>query len=86
MPTYNCQFNPVEVAVRAAGGRIKLAKSLNPPVSRQAVEGWIKRGEIPPRRVPEVSVITGIPRHVLSPLFSESTEAGGTKKCKRTPK
>lgn len=82
MPTYNCIFNPVEVAVKAAGGRLNLAKSLNPPVTRQAVEGWIKRGEIPPRRVPEVSAITGIPKHVLSPLFVESEKARGTKKCK----
>lgn len=79
MTTSNCQFNPVEVAVSAVGGRTKLAKSLNPPVSRQAVERWVKNGEIPPRRVPEVSRITGIPKHVLSPLFSDGREKSGRK-------
>lgn len=72
MTTTASKVNPVEMAVNAAGGRKQLAEKLIPPISRQAVECWLKKGEVPPRRVKEVSELTGIPKHVLSPFFKES--------------
>ncbi len=69
MTQQNCTFNPALVAVDAVGGRKALAEKLSPPCSRQAIERWIKDGAIPPRRVPQVSAVTGIPKGTLSPLF-----------------
>lgn len=63
-------INPVVLAIKAVGSQDALASALTPPVSRQAIGGWLKRGEIPPRRVPEVAKATGIPKHILSPLFT----------------
>ena len=71
MSQENCTFNPALVAAEAAGGRKELAQKLTPPCTRQAIERWIKSAEIPLRRVPQVSEITGIPKSVLSPLFKE---------------
>ena len=70
MTKENSQMNPVVLAVSAAGGRKNLAQALRPPVSRQAVESWLKKGEIPAKRVPDVARVTGIPKRLLSPLFS----------------
>lgn len=72
MAKNTCSSNPVELAIRLAGGRKQLAEKLSPPISRQAVESWLKKGEVPPRRVKEVSALTGIPKPVLSPLFKEN--------------
>lgn len=71
MTQKTCTFNPVYVAIEAAGGRKALAQKLTPPCTRQAVERWIKAGQIPLRRVPQVSAVTGIPKGVLNPLFKE---------------
>lgn len=65
--------NPVQLAIDVAGGRKKLAESLSPPITRQAVELWLHNGEIPPRRVAEVSKLTGVPKHLLSPLFKKES-------------
>lgn len=64
-------INPVLVAINAAGSQLALSKLLTPPVSRQAIAKWLRKGEIPPRRVPQVSAATRIPMSVLNPLFKE---------------
>lgn len=61
--------NPALLAVKAAGTQEKLAASIH--VSRQAVSAWIRRGRIPLARVSEVSKVTGIPKKLLDPAFSE---------------
>lgn len=71
MPNKDSKLNPVLFAIEAAGGRRQLAKKLAPPVSRQAIEQWIRKGEIPPRRVPQVATATGIPKGVLNPMFKD---------------
>lgn len=63
------RVNAVAVAIEAAGGRKQLANQLN--VSRQAVEFWLAAGVIPPKRVPEVARITGMPKKVLNPIFKD---------------
>lgn len=69
MTTERINANPVAVAIEAAGSRKELAEKLN--VSRQAVERWLAAGVIPPKRVPEVSRITGMPKRVLNPIFKD---------------
>ena len=64
----NCA-NAVAVAIEAAGGRRELAEKLN--VSRQAVERWLTDGVVPPKRVPDVARITGMPKKVLNPIFRD---------------
>ena len=71
MQNNDSKLNPVLFAVQAVGGRRQLATKLSPPVSRQAIEQWIRKGEIPPRRVPQVASATGIPKGVLNPMFKE---------------
>lgn len=71
MTRNTCKLNPVQMAIQAAGGRKKLAESLT--LTRQAVELWLHNGEVPPRRVAEVSRLTGIPKHLLSPLFKKDS-------------
>ena len=57
------------IAARRVGGTKNLARLCTPVVSRQAVEKWIKAAAIPPRRVPDVSKLSGIPKGLLNPLF-----------------
>ena len=64
-------INPALLAVRAAGSRAKLGRSLNPPVCRQAVDKWVRAGRIPLGRVVAVSKATGIPKKLLDPAFDE---------------
>lgn len=63
------RFNAVAVTIEAAGGRRQLAEQLN--VSRQAVEAWLAAGSGPPKRVPDVARVTGIPKKVLNPIFKD---------------
>ena len=63
--------NPVQAAIDVAGGRKALASKLNPPCTRQAIEQWLKAAEIPLRRVPQVSAVTGIPKGDLNPAFRD---------------
>lgn len=65
-------INPVDICDRAIGGTDKdLAKALG--VRPAAVCRWRKKSEIPPRRVAEVSKLTGVPKHLLSPLFKKES-------------
>ncbi|PRP68720.1 hypothetical protein BUE93_20870 [Chromobacterium amazonense] len=52
--TKNC----VQVAVERAGSIQSLAKAAG--VKYQAVQGWIKSGYIPPKRIKAVSDATGV--------------------------
>ena len=69
MTTIRIDANPVAVAIQAVGSRRELAKQVK--VTRQAVERWLASGEIPPRRVPDVARITGMPKKVLNPIFKD---------------
>ncbi|RLV60979.1 hypothetical protein D5018_03820 [Parashewanella curva] len=51
-----------------------IAKQMN--LTQQCVSVWIKKNEVPPRRVPEFSRITGIPKSKLNPLFSDEVAHG----------
>jgi DNA-binding transcriptional regulator YdaS (Cro superfamily) len=57
----------LEAAIRSVGGLTRLANLLN--VKHPAISGW-KR--CPAERVPEVSRLSGIPRHVLRPDLYEA--------------
>ena len=61
----------VEEAVRAVGSRDKVAKLYTPPLSRQAISKWIKRGYGPSDRVRIFAKAAGVPRTVLNPDFAE---------------
>ena len=69
----NCTTTPnpnyAQVAAERVGGARTLARLCTPAVSRQAVEKWIRAAVIPPRRVPEVSKLSGVPKGLLIPLF-----------------
>ena len=56
----------VEEAVRAVGSRDKVAKLYTPPISRQAISKWIKRGYV---RI--LAKAAGVPRCILNPDFAE---------------
>ena len=51
----------VEEAVRAVGSRDKVAKLYTPPISRQAISKWIKRGYVPSDRVRILAKAAGVP-------------------------
>lgn len=58
-------MNLIEEAVKAAGGPQVLAGKLR--LSRHAIEKWIAKKRIPPKRVLAVEAESGISRHDLSP-------------------
>ena len=64
-------FTPALLAVRAAGNQEQLAKKLTPPLSRQAIGAWVRNKMIPLRHVADVSRVTGIPKKILDPAFSD---------------
>lgn len=60
--------------ISAAGGVVRLARGVG--VSHSAVIDWRRAGRIPANRVPAVSRITGVPRHVLRPDLWDAAEDG----------
>lgn len=65
------QPDPIAEAVKKAGSVSALAKLIG--VKPQAISQW---REIPARRVPDISRLTGIPRHELRPdLWEAPAEA-----------
>jgi DNA-binding transcriptional regulator YdaS (Cro superfamily) len=67
----------LEAAIQSVGGVTALAHLLR--VRHSAVSRW-KRA--PLKRVPELSRVTGIPRHVLRPDFYEAPEPPARRKQK----
>lgn len=55
----------IQKAVAAAGSQSELARRIG--VSPQAVQQWVERGCVPPRRVPMVAAVTGVSPHMLNP-------------------
>ena len=59
------EMSGIEQAVELAGSQTQLARQIG--VTPQAVQQWVERGYVPPRRVPKVTEITGIPACLLNP-------------------
>lgn len=59
------EMSGIELAVQWAGSQSALARKAG--VSPQAVQQWVERGRVPPRRVPAVADITGIAADLLNP-------------------
>ncbi len=54
-------------AIRAAGGDQVVADIYNPPIRRQAVNGWLK---VPPARVPKLAARSGkTPAQIRPDIF-----------------
>ncbi len=54
-------------AIRAAGGDQVVADAYNPPITRQAVNGWPK---VPPLRVPKLAALAGkTPAQIRPDIF-----------------
>lgn len=49
-------------AIKKAGGQSALARKLG--ISQQSIQQWVV---VPPKRVKQVSEITGVPREELAP-------------------
>ena len=66
------QPSGIDIALMAVGGpertrRTRLAKRVG--VTRQTVFHWVKKGEIPVKKVRKVSEALNIPPHLLNRLF-----------------
>jgi hypothetical protein len=60
----------IEAAISKAGSRRDFARSLNPPVSVQAVGQWVKRGWVPPVRAMEIEGLYGVDRaYLVKPMW-----------------
>lgn len=72
-----CDYNAaVQIAVEAAGGARVLAEKLG--VFPSAISNWRHDG-IPPRRVPAIERLTGVPAHQLrSDLWEPPATDGAT--------
>ena len=67
-------LNPVENAIKAAGGKkADLARLVG--ISHEAIRRWGINKQIPLKRVADVSRLTGIPRHELRPDFWDKESA-----------
>jgi len=56
---------PVSKIIDRAGGNTALARQLG--IKSQSICKWRRLGSIPIERVPMVSDVTGIPRHIIRP-------------------
>ena len=54
----------VQELVAKVDGQSALADKLG--ISPQTVQQWVSSGAIPPKRIPEVSILTGIPKHEIN--------------------
>lgn len=55
----------VDQIVRKAGGNAAFGRALG--ITGQAISYWLSEGKVPLERVPAVSKLTGIPRHLIRP-------------------
>lgn len=61
-------LNPIQISLDSLGiSQSELAKRLG--LHRSVVSAWKRRGSIPLKHVKQVSEITGVPAHILSPHF-----------------
>lgn len=63
-------YNPVKEAIEIVGSQVALAKICG--VSQPTVFKWLKKSEIPAKRVLLVEKQTGISRYKLNPLIYPS--------------
>ena len=59
-------------AIARIGSQKKLADRIH--VTPQAVSRWVSRGEVPPRRGPDVSLVSGVPVENLNKIFIKAYE------------
>ena len=59
-------------AIARIGSQKKLADRIH--VTPQAVARWVSRGEVPPRRCPDVSLVSGVPVENLNKIFIKAYE------------
>lgn len=60
----------IRAAIESMGGYSATARKVSTPdntVTYQAVQSWIKQGNIPPKHVMTISQESGIAPHALSP-------------------
>ena len=59
-------------AIQRLGSQKELADRIH--VTPQAVSRWVSRGEVPPRRCPDVSLVSGVPVDQLNKIFITAYE------------
>ena len=59
-------------AIQRLGSQKELADRIH--VTPQAVSRWVSRGEVPPRRCPDVSLVSGVPVENLNKIFIKAYE------------
>ena len=59
-------------AIQRLGSLKELADRIH--VTPQAVSRWVSRGEVPPRRCPDVSLVSGVPVENLNKIFIKAYE------------
>ena len=59
-------------AIARIGSQKELADRIH--VTPQAVSRWVSRGEVPPRRCPDVSLVSGVPVENLNKIFIKAYE------------
>lgn len=58
----------IDTAISRAGTRRDFALSLDPPITVQAVQQWVRRGWVPPARAMEIERLYGVDRaHLVRP-------------------
>ena len=59
-------------AIQRLGSQKELADRIH--VTPQAVSRWVNKGEVPPRRCPDVSLVSGVPSEQLNKIFIKAYE------------
>lgn len=58
------------------GSPTKLANAIGAPILRQHVEHWLKVGQVPADKAPDVEAATGVPCELLNPSVKWSVVRG----------
>lgn len=69
-PLVHYPYSPVALAVHRVGSLEGVGRLYTPPISKQAVFKWVKRGCVPASRVRVLSKASGIDRSALNPAFA----------------